>query len=66
MNFKPFVKAKEIYKTFGEDIDFTIKMSGTITVALLIIYAIFALILNQISGLVIGFFDYFILLICVC
>ena len=66
MNFKPFVKAKEIYKTFGDDIDFTIKMSGTITVALLIIYAIFALILNQISGLVIGFFDYFILLLCVC
>ncbi len=66
MDFKPFVKAKEIYKTFGDDIDFTIKMSGTITVALLIIYAIFALILNQIRGLTIGFFDYFILLLCVC
>ena len=51
MNFKPIVNFKKIYKTFSDDVGFTIKMSGTITVALLIIYLIFALILNQIGSL---------------
>ena len=67
MNFKPIVNFKKVYKTFSDDVGFTIKMSGTITVALLIIYLIFALILNQIGSLsMLGFFEYFIAIIGIC
>ena len=67
MNFKPIVNFKKVYKTFSDDVGFTIKMSGTITVALLIIYLIFALILNQIGSLsMLGYFEYFIAIIGIC
>ena len=67
MNFKPIVNFKKVYTTFSDDVGFTIKMSGTITVALLIIYLIFALILNQIGSLsMLGFFEYFIAIIGIC
>ena len=49
MKFTPIVNFKKVYQRFLDDVGFTIKMSGTITVALLIIYLIFALILNQIG-----------------
>ena len=67
MKFKPTVDFKKVYKTFVDESGFTIKMSGTITVALLIIYLIFALILNQIGSLsMLGMFDYFIAIIGIC
>lgn len=67
MKFKPIVNFKKVYKTFSEDVGFTIKMSGTITVALLIIYLIFALILNQIGSLnVLPYFEYFLAIIGIC
>lgn len=67
MKFKIPKYIKNIYKTFTEDIGFTIKMSGTITVALLIIYLIFALILNQIGSLsYLGTFDYLLAIIGIC
>ena len=67
MNFKPIVNFKKVYKTFSEDVGFTIKMSGTITVALLIIYLTFALILNQIGSLnVLPYFEYFLAIIGIC
>ena len=65
--FKPFVNIKNIYKTFIDEVGFTIKMSGTITVALLIIYLIFALILNQIGSLeLLGLFEYILVLLGIC
>ena len=67
MNFKPIVNFKKVYKTFSDDVGFTIKMSGTITVALLIIYLIFALILNQIGSLnALPYLEYFLAIIGIC
>lgn len=67
MNFKPTVNIKNIYKKALDESSFTIKMSSTITVALLIIYVIFALILNQIGSLsMLGMFDYLIAIIGIC
>ena len=67
MLFRPSVNKKQIYKTFGDEVGFTIKMSGTITVALLIIYAIFALILNQIGSLnYLDFFSYLLVILGIC
>ncbi len=57
---------KNIYKTFIDDSYFTIKMSGTITVALLIVYAVFAFILNEIGDLYnLNVLGYVMFLICI-
>ena len=67
MKFTPIVNFKKVYQRFLDDVGFTIKMSGTITVALLIIYLIFALILNQIGSLnVLSYLEYFLAIIGIC
>ena len=67
MKFTPIVNFKKVYQRFLDDVGFTIKMSGTITVALLIIYLIFALILNQIGSLnVLSYLEYFLGIIGIC